>query len=82
MCTSRPGAATVVVLRAEHLAAIDRRGRRRMDCLSLDFHAGQLALPELKRFIEYAAAYGDLPRTVRIPIPRRRPRGGAGYGGC
>ncbi|KAF0936018.1 hypothetical protein E2562_038207 [Oryza meyeriana var. granulata] len=49
-------AATVAALRAEHLATIDRRGRRRMDCLSLAIHAGQLAPPELKRFIEYAAA--------------------------
>uniref|UniRef100_A0A0E0JVU6 F-box domain-containing protein n=1 Tax=Oryza punctata TaxID=4537 RepID=A0A0E0JVU6_ORYPU len=48
--------ASVAALRAEHLAGIDRRGRRRMDLLSLAFHAGQLAPPELKRFIEYAAA--------------------------
>ncbi|KAG8069804.1 hypothetical protein GUJ93_ZPchr0006g46095 [Zizania palustris] len=42
--------------RAELLAAIDRRGKRRMDCLSLAFHAGQLTPPDIKRFVEYAAA--------------------------
>ncbi|TVU32670.1 hypothetical protein EJB05_24413 [Eragrostis curvula] len=42
--------------RAEPLATIDRRGRRRIDCFSLAFHSGQISQPDLKRCVDYAAA--------------------------
>ena len=50
-----PGAAGAAA-RVEQFGAIDRRGRRRMDCFSLAFHSGQLAQPDLRRCLDYAAA--------------------------
>ncbi|XP_062218253.1 F-box/LRR-repeat protein At3g26922-like [Phragmites australis] len=55
LCLCLPPGASAAA-RGEHLAAIDRRGRRRMDSFSLAFHGGQLAQPDLRRFIDYAAA--------------------------
>jgi hypothetical protein len=52
-----PGAAgAAAAARAEALAGIDRRGRRRVDGFSLAFHGGQLAHADLKRCVDYAAA--------------------------
>ncbi|KQJ93432.1 putative FBD-associated F-box protein At5g56390 [Brachypodium distachyon] len=41
---------------ADQLAAFDRRGRRRADVFSMVFQTGQLAQPDLRRFLDYAAA--------------------------
>jgi hypothetical protein len=48
------------------LAAIDRRGRRRVDVFSLAFHAGQLAQPDLRRLLDYAAACNTEDVQLRL----------------
>ncbi|KAL6629866.1 hypothetical protein ACP70R_029631 [Stipagrostis hirtigluma subsp. patula] len=60
------GAAAAAAARGDLLAAIDRRGRRRVDCFSLAFHAGQLAQAELKRCVDYAAACGVEDLHLRL----------------
>lgn len=67
-----PGAAAAA--RAEALAGIDRRGRRRVDGFSLAFHGGQLAQADLKRCVDYAAACEAEDLHLRVD-------GGAGAGG-
>ena len=50
----------------DQLAAIDRRGRRRVDVFSLTLHAGQLAQPDLRRCLDYAAACGAEDMQLRL----------------
>uniref|UniRef100_A0ACD5V8J7 Uncharacterized protein n=1 Tax=Avena sativa TaxID=4498 RepID=A0ACD5V8J7_AVESA len=50
----------------DQLAALDSRGRRRADVFSLSFHAGQLAQPDLRRCLEYAAACGVEDVQLRL----------------
>ncbi|KAE8809170.1 putative FBD-associated F-box protein [Hordeum vulgare] len=60
------------------LAAVDRRGRRRVDVFSLAFHVGQLAQPDLKRCLDYAAACSveDLQLRLDGAVGGRDARGG------
>ncbi|KAI4994958.1 hypothetical protein ZWY2020_034861 [Hordeum vulgare] len=53
------------------------RGRRRVDVFSLAFHVGQLAQPDLKRCLDYAAKIedSDLRRRRHVATPA-----GAGQG--
>ncbi|XP_047080972.1 putative F-box/FBD/LRR-repeat protein At2g05300 [Lolium rigidum] len=60
----------------DQLAAMDRRGRRRVDVLSLAFHAGQLAQPDLRRCLDYAAACGA--EDVQLRLDGTTPRGARG----
>ncbi|KAI5006108.1 hypothetical protein ZWY2020_033351 [Hordeum vulgare] len=55
------------------LADVDRRGRRRVDVFSLAFHVGQLAQPDLKRRLDYAAACSveDLQLRLDGAVGRR-----------
>lgn len=67
---------------AEQLALIDRRGRRRVDRFSLAFHSGQLAQPDLRRFLDYAAACEVEDLHLRLDGGAGRgSRGGGGGGG-
>ncbi|KAF8776366.1 hypothetical protein HU200_003598 [Digitaria exilis] len=78
-----PGtAAGVAAARAEQLALIDRRGRRRVDRFSLAFHSGQLAQADLRRFLDYAAACEVEDLHLRLDGGAGRgSRGGGGGGG-
>jgi hypothetical protein len=72
LCLCLPPGASAAA-RAEQLATIDRRGRRRMDCFSLSFHSGQLSQPDLKRCVDYAAA-------CEVEVLNLRLDGGGGRG--
>jgi hypothetical protein len=67
------GGAAVAAARAEALAGIDRRGRRRVDGFSLAFHGGQLTQADLNRCVHYAAACEAEDLHLRVD-------GGAGAG--
>ncbi|CAD6251807.1 unnamed protein product [Miscanthus lutarioriparius] len=66
-------AVAVAAARAEALAGIDRRGRRRVDGFSLAFHGGQLTQADLNRCVHYAAACEAEDLHLRVD-------GGAGAG--
>ncbi|KAJ1277979.1 hypothetical protein BS78_04G044700 [Paspalum vaginatum] len=70
-----PGAAA----RAAHLAGMERRGRRRMDCFSLAFHGGQLTQQDLRRCVDYAAACEV--EDLRLRLDGAAGRGARGGGG-
>ena len=73
-----PGAAGAAA-RVEQFGVIDRRGRRRMDCFSLAFHSGQLAQPDLRRCLDYAAACEVEDLHLRLDgAVGRGSRGGGG----
>ncbi|GJM90264.1 hypothetical protein PR202_ga06526 [Eleusine coracana subsp. coracana] len=72
LCLCLPPGASAAA-RAEPLAIIDRRGRRRMDFFSFSFHSGQLTQPDLKRCVEYAAA-------CEVEVLHLRLDGGGGRG--
>ncbi|PAN04125.1 hypothetical protein PAHAL_1G044100 [Panicum hallii] len=73
-----PGAAGAAA-RVEQFGAIDRRGRRRMDCFSLAFHGGQLTQPDLRRCLDYAAACEVEDLHLRLDgAAGRGSRGGGG----
>ncbi|XP_066324943.1 F-box protein At5g03100-like [Miscanthus floridulus] len=67
------GAVAVAAARAEALAGIDRRGRRRVDGFSLAFHGGQLTQADLNRCVHYTAACEAEDLHLRVD-------GGAGAG--
>lgn len=60
-----PGPSGAAAAQAQ-LAAVDRRGRRRVDVFSLAFHAGQLSQADLKRCVDYAAACGVEDLQLRL----------------
>lgn len=72
LCLCLPPGASAAA-RAEPLAIIDRRGRRRMDCFSLSFHSGQLTQADVKRCVDYAAA-------CEVEVLQLRLDGGSGRG--
>ncbi|CAN6247115.1 unnamed protein product, partial [Urochloa humidicola] len=76
-----PGAAGAAA-RVEQFGLIDRRGRRRVDCFSLAFHGGQLAQPDLRRCLDYAAACEVEDLQLRLDGGAGRGSRGGGGGGA
>ncbi|CAL5060160.1 unnamed protein product [Urochloa decumbens] len=76
-----PGAAGAAA-RVEQFGLIDRRGRRRVDCFSLAFHGGQLAQPDLRRCLDYAAACEVEDLQLRLDGGSGRGSRGGGGGGA